>query len=113
MASTVNGLPVPDDTDPVAQGAAAMRGMAGKLQPVAYGTATAVFSAAIAANIAITFPAGRFASPPAVTATARSSTYFAYATAGASTTGTTLGARSYKDTSFTGNVLIDWVAIGA
>jgi hypothetical protein len=113
MATTVNGLPVPDDTDPVAQGAANMRAMAGKLQVIASGTVTIAFSNAPAANQAITFPVGRFSTGPWVTAISRSaSNYFAYSTGIATSTGTTLGARQYKDALLTGNVLVDWVAVG-
>jgi hypothetical protein len=67
--STVNsgGLTVPDDSDPVAQGAAAMRAIASKIGATASGTASlAIPSANTTASVAVTFPAGRFTSPPAV-----------------------------------------------
>ena len=110
---TINGIPVPDDTDLLAQSAAAMRGMAGKLQCVAGGVATAVLTSTIAANIAFTFPVGRFTAPPFLTATTMGqSNYYAYAIT-VSATGATIGARNYKDTSASTSIPVHWTAIGA
>jgi hypothetical protein len=70
--STVNtgGLTVPEDADPVAQGAAAMRTIASKLGATATGTATLSLPTANTSNsVAVTFPAGRFTAPPVVNLT--------------------------------------------
>lgn len=67
----ITGLPWPENTDPVANGAAAIRNLAETLDPrtpyaTALGTATLVFTSSTAASIAVTFPAGRFTAPPLV-----------------------------------------------
>lgn len=112
MASTVNGLPVPDDTDPVAVGASAIRALAGKLQQVAAGINTAVFSNVAAANVAITFPVGRFSAIPSVMVTpATTSAYFGYLVS-VTAAGATIGARQYAGTLTTINLQVDWMAMG-
>lgn len=64
---TTGGLTVPDDTDPVAQGAAAMRAMGGKLAAMASGRATLPLNTAQSpGTVAVTFPAGRFTATPNV-----------------------------------------------
>jgi hypothetical protein len=113
MATTVNGLPVPDDTDPVAQGAANMRAMAGKLQCVAAGQVTAVLTNTVAANVAMTFPAGRFTTAPTLTVSSwAASTYIAY-TVSVTAAGGQVGARQYKDVAATTNIAINWTAVGS
>jgi hypothetical protein len=74
-STTAGGIPVPDDTDAVAQGAAAMRAMAGKFGASAAGTATLPLNTAQTAGaVAVTFPSGRFTAVPAVTVTRTAAT---------------------------------------
>jgi hypothetical protein len=115
--STVNtgGLTVPDDSDPVAQGAAAMRTIASKLGAVAVGTASIALPTANTQNtVAVTFPAGRFTAAPVVTISRQtgfssaSTTY--YWPAGISTSGFTLGGVS---SAVTGAATVGWMAVQA
>lgn len=70
MGSTpILGIPYPEPTDPVSQGAAAMQAIATALETkafyaLAYGVSSLSFSAATQASLAVTFPAGRFTTVP-------------------------------------------------
>lgn len=75
------------------------------------GTVTVALSAASQGSVALTFPAGSFASTPKVVATVNAATfgYFAVVTA-KSATGCTIGVSQRDGTAATGSVVVDWVA---
>jgi hypothetical protein len=116
--STVNtgGLTVPDDSDPVAQGAAAMRTIASKLGAVAAGTTTLSLPTANATNsTAVTFPAGRFTAAPVVTVNrstgvGASNLPIWYWASGVSTSGFTLSGIS---AAIGGAATLTWMAVQA
>lgn len=65
---TAGGITVPDDTDLVAQGAAAMRAIASKMGANAAGRVTLPLPTAQTAGLmAVTFPVGRFTATPQIT----------------------------------------------
>jgi hypothetical protein len=115
--STVNsgGLTVPDDSDPVAQGAAAMRAIASKLGATASGSTTLSLPTAGTTNsVAVTFPAGRFTVTPTIliqrtTGFASSATTY-YWPASMSASGFTLNGVS---SSVGGSANISWMAVQA
>jgi hypothetical protein len=116
--SSVNsgGLTVPDDSDPVAQGAAAMRTIASKIGAMATGTASiSIPTAQTVSSVAVTFPAGRFTAIPAVvvnrsTLIGWGSMPIQYWAAGATTTGFTLNALSAATG---GAASVQWIAVQA
>jgi hypothetical protein len=113
MPTTVNGLPVPLDTDPIASGAQNMRDLAGKLQPVSSGIVSLNFNNVSAVNAAITFPAGRFTTAPTVTAgAAGSSAYYGYSATTPTTSGATVGLAQRDGQLVTQTPNCHWQAMG-
>jgi hypothetical protein len=81
MGTTPNGFPYPEPTDPVAQGADAIRDLATavdtSLRRSAAGTAVLPLGTAQAVGtVAVTLPAGRFTAPPSVVLGRTSATSF-------------------------------------
>jgi hypothetical protein len=72
MGVTAKGLPYPESSDPVYQGADAIKALAQKLDAMvpaamAAGANTVTYGAAASsASVVVTFPAGRFTQPPLV-----------------------------------------------
>jgi len=73
MGTTPNGLPYPEPTDPVAQGAAAIKALAEAVDPRVGARAIATGQATLTsitpntlATLAVSFPAGRFTAAPLV-----------------------------------------------
>lgn len=115
--STVNtgGLTVPDDSDPVAQGAAAMRTIASKLGATAAGSVVLSLAASPGApnTAAVTFPVGRFTVAPIVVLIRNNgwnpaAVSFAFYAGGITTSGFTLTGQSSVAT---GNSTILWIAV--
>lgn len=73
MGATAKGYPYPEGTDRVMDGDDAIHALADavdvKLGVAAAGSVTVAINAAASGTAAVTFPAGRFTAPPAVTAT--------------------------------------------
>ena len=113
MTSTVNGLPVPDDVDPLGQGAAAIRALAGRINPVASGIVSLAFAGTSTKTVAVTFPVGRFPTAPSVTVSASGSAIlYGYVVSSASTTGVTVGLAQRDNGAVTANIGCQWQAIG-
>jgi hypothetical protein len=115
--STVNpgGLTVPEDSDPVAQGAAAMRTLASKLGATASGAVSLNAAAQTVATIAVTFPAGRFTVAPNVTVGRSTSTSWAgmpqlYWAQSVTTTGCQIAGIANVGSS---NIPLYWIAVQA
>lgn len=115
MASVnTGGLTVPDDTDAVNQGAAAMRTMASKLAAMASGTVGLALpgSPGTSNSVAVTFPVGRFTVAPVITLMRQTAwnpgTGMAYYANGITTSGFTLNGQS---TSSGGTATLHWIAV--
>jgi hypothetical protein len=111
MASVNSGgLTVPDDSDPVAQGAAAMRTMASKLGATASGSAGVTYPGGVPnAQSAVTFPAGRFtAAPNVVTAANHGTAGYVAAASAVTATGFTLSIRNLSGNPTAGTVVTAW-----
>lgn len=113
MGATTNGYPYPESTDPVAQGANAIKALAQKIESnlaaAAAGRTPISLSNASSGSATVTFPSGRFKSAPAVAATCESSSFFA-AVSSVSATSMTLWLRRYEDSPTTQTLQVDWVA---
>jgi hypothetical protein len=70
MGTTAKGYPYPEDSDPVAQGAQAIKALATKIDSnagvSASGSVSLNAAAQTVATVAVTFPVGRFTAPPSV-----------------------------------------------
>ena len=71
MGTTTKGYPYPEDTDPTAQGAQAIKALANAIDTglgrAASGSFTlSIPSAQAGSSVAVTFPVGRFTAAPAV-----------------------------------------------
>lgn len=113
MGTTPNGYPYPEDTDPVAAGAQAIKAVATKvdtaLRASAAGKATINVSAASLGTVTVTFPAGRFTAPPAITAVVDNSGYFC-GTDTISATSARIWARQYTSSNATIALNAQWHA---
>jgi hypothetical protein len=112
MGTTVNGLPYPEPSDPIAAGAAAIRSLAEKLQ-ITGGRVTMTGGANSEAQT-VTFPVGLFTSAPTVVAET-ASTYTTCATGSASTSSVAIS-MIYRTgagtiTTLPANVWSQWIAI--
>lgn len=111
--TTTLGFRVPEDTDPVADGALAVRNLGqdvdDKVGVFASGQATIHVAAAPDGSDTITFPAGRFGSAPHVVCTARGDLYFARP--GVTTNADVVIKVIRRDgSSATTDVDVDWIA---
>lgn len=101
-ANTAKGYPYPLGTDRVTDGDDAIKNLATAVDTKlparsCIATGTVQITNAVAANATVTFPAGRFTTPPRVSVIpVGSSVYIAYVLA-VSATSIDLGARHYKD----------------
>lgn len=111
MGTTPGGLPYPEGTDRVMDGDDAIRALAEKLGATAAGQATVVLNNAPSGSVAVTFPAGRFTSPPVVNATAYGTTTYIANNGGATVNGVNIGCRYYGGTATTANVVLSWQAV--
>lgn len=115
-ANTAKGYPYPLGTDRVMDGDDAIKNLATavdtKLPARTYVTDGVVaISNAIAANVSITFPAGRFTVAPRVSVNVvGTSVYMPYVNTVAATN-VNLGARNYNDLSQTVNVTVHVIAL--
>jgi hypothetical protein len=111
--STPNGYPYPDDSDPVAQGAQAIKALATKvdtqLRASAAGTASISVSNAALGSVAVTLPAGRFTAPPRVAVTSGNSAFFGSVSA-QSATSFNASVRVWNNVATTATVPVDWIA---
>lgn len=80
--TTSRGFRYPLDADPVNDGALAVRNLANdvnnKVGVFASGTATVTVSASDSGNVIVTFPAGRFTTPPVVVVSSTTYGYYAW-----------------------------------
>lgn len=115
MGNTANGYPYPEDTDLVAQGAQGIKALANAIDTRARATAAGVVTIGLSnannGSVAVTFPAGRFATTPAVTATSEDGTMFAAAYS-RTATGCRVFVRQFAGTAVTGSIVTSWVAVG-
>lgn len=111
MGTTSSGLPYPEDTDPVAQGAQAIKGLAQRQAPSAGGTVALTAANASTVTGSVTFPAGRFTTPPAVTVCANNGGWFGFQGT-ATATGTTLGVAQRDGTATSTTITAHWHAVG-
>ena len=113
MGTTPNGYPYPEDTDPVAAGAQAIKALASavdtKSSPGAAGVAQIPITAASNGSLTVTLPAGRFTSAPAIVGTPEDSTYLCACYARSSTS-FSIRLRSYDNTSATATKPTSWIA---
>lgn len=116
MGIAPNGIPYPEDTDLLAQGAQAIKAVVLKTGAVAAGTASLALPTANTQNtVAVTFPAGRFTAPPVVNVTRSTgigsgSLPIFYWASGATTTGCNLSGIS---AAVGGAATIYWTAVQA
>ena len=115
MGVTPNGLPYPEDSDPVAEGAQAIEALARALR-IAAGNAY-VNPGPSSQSVAVTFPAGLFTGVNApVLAVTAASTFISAGAATATVNGVTLSAVYRTGQGVVANIpsrsLIRWVAIG-
>jgi hypothetical protein len=116
MPNTTNGYPYPADTDPIAQGAAAIQGLAGAIDTrvrsgTVVGVVSVTFNNGISATAAVTFPAGRFLAGPAVTVPAAgSSGFYGYLPAPPTVGGCTVALRQADSVAYTGTISAHWHA---
>lgn len=116
MPNTTNGYRYPAQSDPVAQGATAIQNLAQDVDSLlgvaARGKATITFSNVASANVAVTFPAGRFTAPPnaIASATGPASTQYIGVVFSTTATGATVSARQYQNTPVTTTVDVAWWA---
>lgn len=114
MGTTTNGYPYPEDTDPVAQGAQAIKSLATltdtNLRISAAGTVSVNTAGVATAVASVVFPAGRFKNTPQVV-TSTASTQWLSCPTGASTAGFTFNVRMYKDTNGAGALACYWSAM--
>lgn len=113
-SQTAKGFPYPVGTDRVMDGDDAIRALAEKIDSavgvMASGQATVVIpSGAFQAPVAVTFPAGRFATPPNVVCTTGSGNFLASWNA-VTATGFNLYASHKQSTVSPGNVPCSWMA---
>jgi hypothetical protein len=119
---TPAGLPIPLDTDPVTDGAAAIRALAAAIDArgapvIAAGQANVVVLAGTppAGTAAIVFPVGRFAVPPVVLAVPQTNVALSAAefceafVSGVTTAGCNITVRRHG----TATVAVSWVAVSA
>lgn len=113
MGTTPQGLPYPEPTDPIADGATAIKNLAAAVNQPVSGRVTIVITSAVAASITVTFPAGYFTAPPRVMATASLTSFDGYAanTFPPTATGVTISAFNVTWASKTINVPVDWMAV--
>lgn len=114
-ANTAKGYPYPLGTDRVMDGDDAIKNLATAVDTklparTAILSGTVVITNAIAANASITFPAGRFTTPPRVSVIpVGSSVYMPYVVA-VSAASIDLGARHYRDVATTINLAVHVIA---
>lgn len=114
-STTTRGFRYPLDSDPVSDGAAAVRNLAddvnSKVGAIARGTSTVTVTASTIGTAAVSFPAGRFTAAPAVVATGNnSSVWMAYVQA-VTKDRFTLGVRQVQGTSTSATVSVHWIAV--
>jgi hypothetical protein len=116
MPNTANGFPYPADTDPIAQGAAAIQALAAKvdtaLRTSAGGRVSIALNNVTSAAVAITFPAGRFSAPPALVATGENTSTYIMSCSAVTATAASVTARYYLGTASTATVTAMWAAEG-
>jgi len=111
---TTGGLPYPDPTDPVAEGADAIRSLAEAIDPRtpaawAGGQATVNVSASVTGSTTVTLPVGRFTKAPQVVGSASNSLY--NVSISALTTASFLASvRHLNESSSTTTVYVSWSA---
>ena len=112
-ATTTQGFPYPLPTDPIADGADAIKALAQKIDDIvgtfAAGTIAIQGTGATSASAPITFPAGRFTVAPVVVATV---TVGAVASVTAVTAaGATVGVKRTDDAAFSSTFNVYWIAV--
>jgi hypothetical protein len=114
MGTTPNGFPYPEDTDVVQQGAQGIKALATAVDTRARASAAgsvtiAVNTSTTAFSKAVTFPPGRFTTPPAVVASVSMSWYVA-SVSGVTATGCTITIRNVTTGTETTNRVAYWSA---
>lgn len=114
MGTTTKGYRYPETTDPVAQGATAIKNLATDVDTKASVSAAGTAVITVTANNAnmttsVTFPAGRFSATPAVAIAAYGSNCSYYSTGVNNVTVNGFTAIAFR-TAGTGNISVGWVA---
>lgn len=114
MGTTPTGLPYPEPTAPVAEGANAIKGLAQAIRIVAT-SVTVANGAANPATATVSFPAGLFSSPPLVVSSSSSSNgatgLTAVSTTSATLTLTVRGTSGALPATMPGAVIIRCIAV--
>lgn len=112
--TTTLGYPYPEDSDPVADLALAVRNLAQKVDDnigvVATGTATVAMGGTANATVAVVFPVGRFTSAPAVATGSNHGNYDAYVES-VTASGFTMRCKHRTDANTSVNVPVYWIAV--
>lgn len=116
-STTTLGFPMPDDSDPVADLALAVRNLAQKIDDnvgmVACGRGTVNLAAASNGDLNIVFPVGRFigSGVPRVVANTGNRQYYAVVVGTPTNAGATVRVQHRADSSATVAVDVDWIAV--
>lgn len=114
-STTTRGFRYPLDSDPVSDGAAAVRNLAddvnAKVGAVAAGSAIVPVNASTTGTADVTFPAGRFSSAPRMTASPVGTSVYQVYLSAITATQATLTVRRFDNASSTANVTINWIAV--
>lgn len=113
--TTTHGFRYPSDTDPVNDGAEAVRNLANdvddRVGAFACGSVVVAVAAATNASAAVVFPAGRFAAAPRVVATINGALLYGASTSAITAAGCNIHVRHLDNTSATVNVTVHWIAM--
>lgn len=113
MGTTTSGYPYPEDSDPVAQGAQAIKALAQKTEELqrasSRGGSDVHLTDDAVGSLAVTFPVGRFPGPPQVAACTDSTSYFASVTS-ITADGMTVHVRHFQNTPATTTITVHWIA---
>lgn len=113
--TTLRGFPIPLDSDPVADGAAATRALGvavnDRVGSLATGSVVINLAAASSGSAAVAFPAGRFSGAPKIVATVVGSTSFFASASTPDLDGSSITVRHFDNTAVTASVTVHWIAI--
>src|SRR4051812_34436745 len=113
MGTTTSGYPYPEDGDPVAQGAQAIKALAQKTEELqrasSRGASDVHLTGDAVGPLAATFVVARFPGPPQVAACTDSTQYFA-SVSGITADGMTVHVRHFQNTPATDTVTVHWIA---
>lgn len=114
MGTTASGYPYPEDTDPVAQGAQAIKALANAIEAQLGASAAGVVSIVLTnvnqASKTVTFPVNRFKVPPVCSVTSTNANLFGLISATVTTTSFTAWLRVATNVNSTFTADAHWMA---